>query len=432
MTTTVISGGRILDQSGERSGDVLVDSESGLILEVGPELKGDVTLDASQCFVTPGFVDLHAHLREPGNEAAETIATGSRAAARGGFTAVVAMPNTSPCMDSASVVSDVLRIAEHALCEVLPSGAISLGRAGESLAPMAELAGLGVRIFTDDGNGVQDAGFMRRALEYAGSIGEAAGVSLVLAQHCETDSLSTGSCMHEGAVSSRLGVAGQPAESEELMVMRDITLSRLTGVRVHFQHLTTAGSVAMVRAAKAGGLPVTAEVTPHHFTLTDAACEGYDPLFKVNPPLRTEGDVAAVRQGLADGTIDAIATGHAPHTPDAKEQAFDDAPAGMLGLETALAAALTELDLPLEQIVGLLSWRPAAIAGVADRHGCPIEPGQPANLAIIDPTHRWTVDPKKLASKATNTPFAGRDFQGKVRHTIYQGAPTVIDGEATR
>ena len=432
MTTTVIKGGTILDQTGERSGDVLVDALTGTIVEVGPDLSGDVVIDATNCYVTPGFVDLHAHLREPGNEAAETIETGSRAAARGGFTAVVAMPNTNPCMDSASVVADVARRAASALCEVLPAGAISLGREGEALSPMAELAGLGVRMFTDDGRGVQDAGFMRRALEYAGAVGESLGVPIVLAQHCETLSLSAGSSMHEGAVSARLGLLGQPAESEELMVMRDIALARLTGVRIHFQHLSTAGSIAMVRAAKAGGLPVTAEVTPHHFTLTDEACESFDAVYKVHPPLRTAADVAAVREGLADGTIDAIATDHAPHTPDAKEMAFDDAPPGMLGFETALALALTELDLPLDQIIGLLSWRPAMIAGVAERHGCPIVVGQPANIAVVDPTLRWVVDRNNLASKARNTPFQDRALQGKTRHTIYRGVPTVIDGEATR
>jgi dihydroorotase len=245
VTTTVLKGGRIIDQVGERSGDVMIDHESGLIAQVGPDLQADRAIDVSGCIITPGFVDLHVHLRQPGSEAAETIETGSRAAAKGGFTAVVAMPNTDPCMDSASVINEVIALGAKALCEVKPSGAISIGRAGTELAPMAELAALGVRMFTDDGTGVEDARFMRRALEYAGSLHADDGVPFVLAQHCEVAALSAGGVMHEGEWSARLGLGGQPSEAEELMVMRDIALSRLTGVRVHFQHLSTAGSVAI-------------------------------------------------------------------------------------------------------------------------------------------------------------------------------------------
>jgi dihydroorotase len=432
MTTTVLKGGRLLDRDGERSGEVMVDDATGVIVAVGPDLQADRVLDASGCHVTPGFVDLHVHLRQPGNEAAETIETGSRAAARGGFTAVVAMPNTTPTMDSAAVVNDVLAWSRTALCEVKPSAAITIGRAGAALSPMGELVDLGVRMFTDDGTGVDDARVMRRALEYAGSIRSADGEPVVLAQHCEVAALTEGGVMHEGEWSSRLGLGGQPAEAEELMVMRDIALARLTGTRIHFQHLSTAGSVAMVRAAKAGGLPVTAEATPHHFTLTDACCAGYDPTFKVHPPLRTEADVAALRAGLADGTIDAIATDHAPHTPDTKERPFDQAPPGMLGLETALAVALTELDLPLAQVVALLSWRPAAIAGLRRSQGARITEGAPANLAVVDTAATWTVDGRALASRARNTPFNGRTLRGRVRHTIFRGEPVVVDGEATR
>ena len=432
MTTTVIKGGRILDQTGERSGDVAVDDETGVIVEVGPDLTADRVIDASGCITTPGFVDLHVHLRQPGNEAAETIESGSRAAARGGFTAVVAMPNTTPCMDDPAVIREVLALGKSALCEIKPSAAISIGRHGEQLAPMGELVGLGVRMFTDDGTGVQDDLFMRRALEYAGSLRSDDGVPIVLAQHCEVTALSLGGVMHDGEWSSRRGRGGQPAEAEELMVMRDIALARLTGVRIHFQHLSTAGSVAMVRAAKAGGLPITAEATPHHFSLTDACCADYDATFKVHPPLRTAGDVAAIKRGLREGTIDAIATDHAPHTPDSKERPFDQAPPGMLGLETALAIALDELELPLEEILPMLSWQPAAIAGVGDRHGRPVAMGEPANLAVIDPDLAWTVNGKELASKARNTPFEGRVLRGRVRHTIYNGELVVEHGEATR
>jgi dihydroorotase len=238
--------------------------------------------------------------------------------------------------------------------------------------------------------------------------------------------------MHEGRWSAQLGIAGQPPEAEELMVARDLALARLTGARIHLQHLSTTGSVELVRAARAKGLRVTAEATTHHFTLTDAECASYDPVFKVNPPLRTDADVAAVRTGLADGTLEAIATDHAPHTQEEKERAFDQAPPGMLGLETALALALTELDLPIEQVLALLSWQPARIAGLADRHGGPVAEGGTANLCVIDPTATWTVDPTRSASRSRNTPYAGRTLTGRVRHTVLRGEPVVIDAEAQR
>jgi dihydroorotase len=291
---------------------------------------------------------------------------------------------------------------------------------------MAEMAALGVRLFTDDGRGVQDNRLMRRALEYASALG------VTLAQHCEDESLAAGGHMHEGEWSSRLGIPGVPAEAEELMVMRDIALARLTGGSVHFQHLSTAGSIAMVRAAKSGGLPITAEAAPHHFTLTDECCAGYDPVFKVNPPLRTANDVLAVAAGLADGAIDAIATDHAPHAQEAKEQPFDEAPPGMLGVETALSLAITELDLELTAILAALSWRPAAIARTGASHGGPVVEGAPANLCVIDPAATWTVDPSRLASRSRNTPYAGRTLTGRVRHTFLWGEPVVIDGEAQR
>ncbi|MCB0976045.1 MAG: dihydroorotase, partial [Acidimicrobiales bacterium] len=358
-------------------------------------------------------------------EEAETVETGARGAALGGYTAIVAMPNTTPAIDSAAVVREVLALGHDAICDVYSAGAITVGRAGEQLAPMAEMAALGVRMFTDDGAGVQDNRLMRRAMEYA------AGLGVTLAQHCEDDALCGGGHMHEGEWSSRLGIAGQPAEAEELMVMRDIALARLTGCRIHFQHLSTARSVAMVRAANADGLPVTAEATPHHFTLTHAECRTYDPVFKVNPPLRTEADVAAVKEGLRDGTIAAIATDHAPHAPETKELPFDQAPPGMLGLETALALAMSELDLPIEDVIALLSWQPARIAGVSDRHGSVAE-GRPANLCVIDPEVTWRVDGSKMASRSRNTPFEGRELRGKVRHTILDGEPVVVAGEPCR
>jgi len=427
----IITNGRVIDQSGERSTPVdIVIGDDGRITDVAPGIDPGRrrVLDASGCVVCPGFVDLHTHLREPGREEAETVETGARAAAMGGYTAVLAMPNTEPAIDSAAVVRHVLDAGAKAVCDVHVAGAITVGRDGNALAPMAEMAELGVRVFTDDGCGVQNDRLMRRALEYAGGLG------LTLAQHCEVEALSEGGHMHEGEWSSRLGVPGIPAEAEELMVFRDIALAKLTGTRVHFQHLSTAGSVDLVRAAKTKGLPVTAEATPHHFTLTHAEVASYDPVFKVNPPLRTDDDVAAVRQGLIDGTIDAIATDHAPHAQEAKEHPFDQAPCGMLGLETALGLALTELQafgISLSGIVALLTWRPAAIAGL-EHHGRPIVAGSVANLCVFDPTERWVVDPNRSASRSRNTPYAGRALTGRVRHTICAGEPVVIDAEAQR
>jgi dihydroorotase len=401
------------------------------VVAVEPDLEPSsdaVVLDAAGCIVAPGLVDLHAHLREPGREEAERVESGARAAALGGYTAVVAMPNTEPAIDSVAVVRQVLELGATAPVDVAVAGAITVGRHGERLAPLAEMASLGVRIFTDDGCGVQDARLMRRALEYASAL------DVVLAQHCEEARLGAGGQMHEGEWSSRLGVPGIPAAAEELMVHRDISLSRLTGARVHLLHLSTAASVAMVEAAKEEGLAVTAEAAPHHLCLTDAHLAGYDPLFKVNPPLRGASDVAAVRAGLASGAIDAIATDHAPHAQEAKEAPFDQAPPGMIGLETALAVALTELadQLPTSAILGLLSWRPARIAGLSAEHGGPVAPGVSANLCVIDPQATWVVDPARMASRSRNTPFAGRRLTGRVRHTVYRGEPVVVDGEAQR
>ena len=429
MGTTIIRGGTVVDEGGSRRADVAIGAD-GRIAAVAPSIEPsstDVVLDAIGCVVAPGLVDLHTHLRQPGKEEAETVETGSRAAALGGFTAVVAMPNTEPAIDSASVVRDVLELGRAArLCDVHVAGAITVGRAGERLAPMAEMAELGVRLFTDDGRGVQDARLMRRAMEYA------SGLGVVLAQHCEDEAMAAGGVMHEGEWSSVLGLPGQPAEAEELMVMRDLALARLTGATIHFQHLSTAGSVQMVAAARAQGVRVTSEATPHHFTLTHEACKGYDPVFKVNPPLRTAADVAAVREGLAQGWMDCIATDHAPHAPETKELPFDQAPPGMLGLETALALALGELRLPIEQVLALLSWQPARIAGIADSHGGPVAVGRWANLCVIDPAAEWTVDADRLASRSRNTPYAGRRVTGRVRHTLLRGDAVVVDAEARR
>jgi len=426
--SVLLAGGTVVDVDGERRIDVRIDPVSGRVVEAGADLDvvGSEVHDVSGAYVLPGLVDVHVHMRQPGREEAETVETGARCAALGGYTAVVAMPNTTPAIDCAAVVREVLELGRTAPCDVHSSGAVTIDRAGETLAPMAEMAALGVRLFTDDGAGVQDPGLMRRAMEYAADLG------VTLAQHCEVDALAAGGHMHEGEWSSRLGIPGQPAEAEEMMVARDLMLARLTGARIHIQHVSTATSVAMVRAAKAEGLPVTAEATTHHFTLTHAECASYSPLFKVAPPLRTDVDVEAIRAGLADGTIDAVATDHAPHTQESKELPFEQAPPGMLGLETALALAIGHLDLPMVDVVRRMSLAPAAIAGVADVHGRPVAAGEFANLCVLDPGATWTVDPAVTASRSRNTPYGGWTLQGKVIHTVLHGEMVVRGGEALR
>ena len=421
----VLKGGRVVDSRGERVADVAV--QGGVVVEVGEQLSSGRTIDAAGCVVAPGFVDLHAHLREPGKEEAETIETGSRAGAKGGYTALVAMPNTDPPQDSVAVIDFVREQGKRAgLVEVVPSGCITLGRQGETLAPMAELAAAGVRIFTDDGNGVQDELLMRRAMEYA------KGLGVTLAQHCEVATLTKGAVMNECQCCTSLGLPGWPSIAEELMVFRDIELARLTGARVHFLHLSTARSVELVRAAKRDGLPITAEVTPHHLSLDETRLTTFDTVFKVNPPLRSLADIAALRAGVVDGTIDALATDHAPHPRRDKELTLDQAPPGMLGLETALGVALGVLDVSLTQLVRIMSIHPAQIAGIADRHGRDVEPGAPANLVVFDPNATWQVEPEMLASKSRNTPYVGMTLRGKVRHTIFNGDITVLNGEAQR
>lgn len=433
MTALLIRGGLLVGaQSVE--GDLLV--VDGRVVETGVGLSapaGATVLDAEGCWVGPGFVDLHTHLREPGGEAAETIDSGARAAALGGYTAIVAMPNTEPALDNVALVAHVLARGAETPLDVAVAGAITQGRRGEHLAPMAELAALGVRLFTDDGRGVQDPLVMRRALEYAKPLG------VRLAQHCEDERLAAGGVMHEGVLSGRLGLVGRPALAEEMMVARDLELVRVTGSAMHFLHLSTERSVALVVAARRGGLAVTFEVAPHHFTLDEGACAEFDPTFKVHPPLRPAADVAALRRALRD-EVDAVATDHAPHAPETKDQAFDEAPPGMLGLEHAAALtyeALGTRDADPARFFRLLSRGPAAIAQLraADArvrlgaHGGSLASGEDANLVVFDPAASWVVDRGSLASRSSNTPYHGRHLSGRVRATIAKGRVVVRDGE---
>ena len=421
----VIKGGTVINRNSQEAADVKI--ENDCVVEVGKNLKGDIQLDASGCIVSSGFVDLHAHLREPGKEEAETIETGSRAGALGGYTALVAMPNTDPPQDSVAVIDFVREQGKRAgLVDVVPSGCITLGRQGESLAPMAELASAGVTLFTDDGNGVQDAALMRRALEYA------KGLGITLAQHCEVAELTKGAVMNECSCCTDLGLPGWPAIAEELMVFRDIELVRITGASMHFLHLSTMRSVELVRAAKRDGLAITAEVTPHHLSLTQELLSSYNPVFKVNPPLRSIEDIRALKAGLLDGTIDAIATDHAPHPRRDKEMSLDMAPPGMLGLETALGVVLAEGGCEIRDVVALMSWNPAKIARIDAEHGRDVVAGVKANLCVFDPQLTWSVDPERLASKSINTPYVGRTLRGRVKHTIFKGTATVIDGQAQK
>ena len=414
---------------GEEPADVVI-SEGRIesLLPPGSAVPADLEVDAASLVLLPGLVDLHTHLREPGREDAETIATGSAAAALGGFTAVHAMANTQPVADTAGVVEQVWRRGvEAGLCDVVPVGAVTVGLRGEQLAELGAMADSAarVRVFSDDGVCVSDAVLMRRALEYVKAFDG------VIAQHAQEPRLTEGAQMNESELSGVLGLRGWPSVAEEAIIARDVHLAQHVGSRVHICHLSTSGSVEIVRWAKQRGIDVTAEVTPHHLVLTEELARTYDPRYKVNPPLRTARDVEAVRAGLADGTIDVVATDHAPHSHEDKDCEWAAGAFGMLGLETALSVVIeTMLD------TGLLDWR-----GVADRmsmrpsriarlegHGRPLQPGEPANLVLVDPNITWTVDPTRLASKSRNTPFAERPMRGRVVATFLRGTPTVLEG----
>ncbi|MBN9328489.1 MAG: dihydroorotase [Cellulomonas sp. 73-145] len=408
--------------------DVLVDE--GRIVALGTDARdarADV-VDADGLVLLPGLVDLHTHLREPGREDAETVASGTRAAALGGFTAVHAMANTSPVADTAGVVEQVWRLGRDAgWVDVHPVGAVTVGLGGERLAELGAMASSAarVRVFSDDGKCVHDPVLMRRALEYVKAFDG------VIAQHAQEPRLTENAQMHEGVVSAELGLAGWPAVAEEAIIARDVLLAEHVGSRLHVCHVSTAGSVEIIRWAKARGIAVTAEVTPHHLALSDELARGYDPVFKVNPPLRTAEDLEAVRAALADGTIDIVATDHAPHTREDKDCEWAAAAFGMTGLETALSVVqATMVDtgrLGWSDVARVLSSTPALIGRVADQ-GRPIAVGEPANLVLVDPTARTLVDPAAQATQATNSPFRGRELPGRVVATFLRGRPTVLDG----
>jgi dihydroorotase len=416
----LILGGRVIDPS--RGMDEITDLflQDGKVEALGRNLgrpDAALVLDAAGKVVSPGFIDLHVHLREPGQEDVETVATGAMAAAAGGFSAVCAMPNTDPVTDNQAAVGFIVSQAQRAgKARVYPIGAVSLGQQGQQLAEFGELVGAGAVAVSDDGKPVASSHLMRTALEYARTFG------IPVADHCEEPTLAAGGAMHEGIVSTRLGLKGVPAAAEEIMVARDILLAELTGGRVHLCHMSTRGSVALIRRAKEQGLRVTAEACPHHFTLTHEACEGYNTNAKMNPPLREPEDREAIREALRDGTIDVICTYHAPHHYDAKEREFDDAPNGIIGLETALGLAITELVgtglLDLPTLVRRMSEMPARIFGLP---GGTLAPGSAADVVVFDPTAQWTVRPEEFFSKSRNTPFGGRSLRGRADITIVRG-----------
>jgi dihydroorotase len=414
---------------GEQVADLLL--EDGRITAVGTDLDapaGATEVDAEGLVALPGLVDLHTHLREPGREDAETVRTGTRAAARGGFTCVHAMANTEPVADTAGVVEQVWRLGrEHGYCDVQPVGAVTVGLAGERLAELGAMADSAarVRVFSDDGKCVWDPVLMRRALEYVKAFDG------VVAQHAQEPRLTVDAQMNEGPLSGELGLAGWPAVAEEAIVARDVLLAEHVGSRLHVCHLSTRGSVELVRWAKSRGIDVTAEVTPHHLLLTDDLVRSYDPIYKVNPPLRSADDVAAVREGLADGTIDIVATDHAPHPMEDKDCEWGAAAFGMIGLETALSVVqATMVDtgaLSWARVAEVMSANPARIGRVAE-HGRPLAAGEPAHVVLYDPTATRVVEPRDTASLSRNTPYAGRELPGRVVATFLHGRPTVLGG----
>ncbi|HIW62686.1 MAG TPA: dihydroorotase [Candidatus Stackebrandtia excrementipullorum] len=428
MSGWLIKGASLL---GAEPVDVLI--RDGHIAEIGDRLDGGSAsvVDADGLVMLPGLVDVHTHLREPGREDAETVASGSAAAALGGFTAVCAMANTDPVADTAGVVEQVWSLGRDAgYVDVQPIGAVTVGLAGEQLAELGAMAtsAAKVRMFSDDGHCVSDSRLMRRALEYVKAFDG------VIAQHAEDPKLTVGAQMHEGVVSAKLGLAGWPAVAEEAIIARDALLAGHVGSRLHVCHVSTAGSVEILRWAKRNNWRVTAEVCPHHLLLTDELAATYDPVYKVNPPLRTAADVEALRRGLAEGVIDVVATDHAPHALEDKECEWGAARPGMMGLQTALSIVVETMvrsgALDWDGVAERMSRKPARIAGLSD-HGLDPAPGVVANVTLIDPEARWTVDGAKLAGPSRNTPYAGMTLPGMVRATFLRGEPTVLDGMLT-
>ena len=432
-SSTVVRGGELIDESSRRRADLRI--TYGTIIEVADAIKAgasDRLVDASGCVITPGLVDLQAHLRDPGPDHVDSIETGTAAAAQGGITALVSMPNTAPCIDTPELVRYVNdRARALGYCDVMSSAAMSINREGDRPTDIEALYEAGVRLFTDDGTAVMDSAVVRAVMERVALLPGA-----YVGQHAEDEALIAGGHINEGPISARLGVRGRPAAAETIVVARDLALAALTGARYHVLHASCAETLELVADARRRGVGVTVEVTPQHLAFTEAHLEDGDPLFKMNPPLRSAHDRHALRQAVADGAIDAIATDHAPHPAQRKAGSLEEAAPGMTGLETSLAVAITELvhadSASLETVIGALTWRPARIAGLDQwGHGGPLIEGAPANLAIIDPHEAWTVDPGELASTSPNNPFRGRELRGRVVYTFLRGSQTWSSREPT-
>lgn len=422
----VVSGGSLLDLQGERPADLLI--AEGCIADIGSPgafFGRGIEVDASDALVMPGFVDIQVHFRTPGGEDSEDIASGAAGAALGGVTACLMMPNTIPTIDNPELVSEVLALGRDTPCDVYTSAAITVDRAGERLVDFPALYEAGVRVFTDDGTVVDSADLMKGALEASASFPD-----VVISQHAEHSEMVEGGVINQGAVAERLGLKGRPSEAEVVIVERDIALARQTGGRYHVLHMSTAAASDLVRDAKAEGLRVTAEVTPQHLILTEEDVERLGTSGKMNPPLRTMIDVEGLRTALLDGTIDAVATDHAPHSPQSKSVGLPEAPPGMLGVETMASIVWDEFVarglMTPQRFVNLLSVAPASIAGIT-AHGGPFTIGEAANIAVFDPGERWVIEPERLQSKSLNTPWPQKEVQGRVRHTICNGALVVHD-----
>ncbi len=426
----MVRGGRVIDPASglDDTRDVLI--QDGRVAQIAPSLPvpaGARVIDAEGLLVTPGLIDPHVHLREPGAAHKETIESGSKAAAAGGFTTVCCMPNTTPALDSPEMLDAIrVRASEHASCRVFPVAAATRGRKGEALSEIELCARAGAVAFSDDGDVIASAGMMSRVLQAIEPTG------LAFMQHCQEPTLTRGASMNAGEVSTRLGLIGWPSVAEEIIIERDIRLNSSIGARYHVQHLSSGGSVEIVRRARAGGQPVTAEASPHHLLLTDEACEGFNTLAKMNPPLRTDADIQAIRQGVADGVITILATDHAPHSADEKALPFEDAPFGIIGLETALplyAEALVAsgaIDWP--RLIALLTIEPARLCNLDARGLGQLREGGPADLTLIDPDLAWTIGADDLRGMSTNTPFLGRQVRGRAVTTIVAGSVTHTTG----
>ncbi|MBI3832570.1 MAG: dihydroorotase [Planctomycetes bacterium] len=432
MSNLLLKNGRVFDPSRklDKAADVLINRVTGNVAEIGKGLKGAKDADVLDCtdlLVCPGFLDIHVHFREPGFTAKETIATGSAAAVHGGFSSVVTMPNTDPPLDNgASIAFQYLRGEQAGKARVYPMGCITKGRAGQELASLGLLTKAGAVAFTDDGAAVPSSFIMRMALEYAASLGK------VIVEHCEDHDLSNGAVMHEGKVSAALGINGYPSAAEEIVIARDIRLAKLAGARFHVSHISAKGSVALVREAKKKGVRVTAEVSPHHLLLTDESCRSFDPNYKMNPPLREPSDVDACLEGLLDGTIDCLASDHAPHTTEEKSLEFTEAPNGIIGLETNIGVLLAKLvhtkKLPLKRFVEAWTSAPARVLGLPGGY---LKPGGPGDVTVLDLDHEWTVDSACFRSKSRNCPFQGWKLRGAPVYTVVGGKVFEAIGRTT-